>query len=351
MLKRLSVIAAMVGFCSIATAQSVSYRLIESDPDKYKPTALSLDLINFDTYIEPSIGYGLKLETIILNRIMPFINYKHAWMDLSARHIYNSYPMPKNGLANQTTIDLGGVLFLRSKVKKKSVRVVLHSSSSSTHTYTTYLMVPSEIKKMAGVGGGIYFSKKALKFEDDAHPLYRYKSLDGTIDVPIHDVGYTGTDVQPAGDAYTPFAMSYTTSIYGGLHFRSVVNTVIRADGYGRKANAKVADYYIDLMYAPVVAIGNVKDIDGKEWEMVPQSGAIRHLGYKLGYSLHGVKSLGFMYYAEFGKKPGPAMGKSFLNNGTYITVGMGVTIASGKQLSFKHSKKDKDKSATDKKD
>ena len=340
----------MIGFCSMATAQSVSYRPIDSDPDKYKPTALSLDLINFDTYLDASIGYGLKLETVIGGRIMPFINYKHAWTDLSARHIYNSYPMPKNGLHNQTTIDAGGVLFLRSKVKKRHVKIVLHSSSSGGYTYSKYLMVPSEVKRMLGVGGGIYFSQKAMQFEDDAHSLYRYKSLDGTIDVPIHDVGYTGTDVQPAGDAYTPYAMSYTTSIYGGLHIRNVKNTVIQADGYGRRANAKVVDFYFDMMYAPVVAIGNVRDIDGKEWEMVPQSGALRHLGYKVGYSMRSSKTFGFMYYTEFGKKPGPAMGKSFLNNGTYITLGMGVSIASGKQLAFKH-KKDKTKSATDKKD
>ncbi len=142
--------------------------------------------------------------------------------------------------------------------------------------------------------------------------------------------------------------MSYTTSIYGGLHLRNVKNTVIRAESYGRRANAKVVDVYLDLMFAPVISIGNTVDISGKEWKIVPQAGAVRHLGYKVGYAMHSTKSFGFMFYTEFGKKPGPIMGKDFIGNGTYISAGLGVTIASGKQLSFGLSKHKKSRTAED---
>ncbi len=161
MLKRLSVVAAaIVASCSLATAQSVSYRLLESNPDAYKPTALSLDLINCDTYLAAAAGYSVKLETVIARRLMPFISYKHSWEDLATRHIYNTYPMPKGGLRKQTVIDAGAVLFLRSKTKKRPVRVVLHSSSGGGYTYTKYVMVPSEVKRMTGIGGVFILARK-----------------------------------------------------------------------------------------------------------------------------------------------------------------------------------------------
>ncbi len=355
MLKRLSVVAAIVGYCSLATAQSVSYRLLETDPRNYKPTVLCLDLLNCDTYHDVAAGYGVKLETVILGRIMPFVNFKNSWYDGATHHLYNSYPIAPGGLKNQTNLDAGAVLFLFNKVKKRPVRIILKSTSSGRYTFTHFTYVPSEVKRMFGVGGGIFYNRKTLSIQDDAAPFFKYKNLSTGAEVAIPQVGETNAG-QPAGDAYRAFAISNTMSLYGGLHLRNIKNTVIRADGYGKRSNAKVVDVYFDVMVAPVVSVGNVKDIDGKEWKIVPQSGGVNHIGYKAGYAIHSAKSFGFYYYTEFGKRPGPVLGKDFLNNGSYITLGMGVSIGSGLQLNVRshkgkksHTTADKEETAKDK--
>ena len=137
--------------------------------------------------------------------------------------------------------------------------------------------------------------------------------------------------------------MTHIFSIYGGLHYRKITNVEI-STGEGIKANRNTVDLYADIMLAPVVPISNVIDNEGKEWKIVPQSGAIRHLGWKAGATHHNCGRVSLEYNFEFGQKPGPIMGKDFMNSGAYISMGMGLSIGSRKYFHFSGKKEPKAK-------
>ena len=326
--------------------QSVSYRLLQSDPDNYKRSVAYLDLFTADTYLNPNLGSALKLETVIGNRLMPWVQMKYSWADANTHHVVTGFPTNAGGLKKQMILDVGGAFFLVDKNKKKRVRVVLSSTSFGGYTRTHYLMVPSEIKRQFGVEGGLYYNRRALEFDENSHKLYHYQSLDGKYDEAIGDVGAQSA-TQPAGESYKPLSMTHIVSLYGGLHYRKVTNTEISTSGYGIRSNSSVVDMFADIMLAPYVPIANVIDNSGKEYKLVPQSGAISHLGWKAGATVHSAKTVSFEYTFEFGRKPGPKMGTGFLDNGSYIAMGMGISIGFNKQFHMKTTKAGKTKDET----
>ncbi|MES2703953.1 MAG: hypothetical protein V4649_15035 [Bacteroidota bacterium] len=326
-----------LGFSISTGAQQVSYTVIEKDPDKYKRTILYLDLINCDTYNDISAGYAAKLETVVGNRLMLWGQLKRSWLDAAARSRYN-YPVAADGLQKHAINDFGGVFFLTNKNKDKHVKVVLRSSSGGGYSYSKYIMVPATMKSHFGIRGGLFYNAKVLELDNDAHKRFRYESLDGTMNLPIEDVGSSA--VQPAGNAYCPLPLMKATSLYSGLHIRKITNVRLKVGRYGKRANAKVVDVFADLMYGTSTDISNVRDVDGVEWKILPQNGAIRKIGWRIGYSIHSARTFHYQYSAEFGRRPGAIVGDNFTSNGTYITLAMGVSIGSGQYLHFKRKEK-----------
>lgn len=326
MFSKIILTTAIAAVAMSASAQMTSYTKISDDPHNYKPTAAYVDLFNADTYLDANIGYGLKVETVVLKRLMPWIQYKYSYLDIATHHVVSGYPTKEGGLKKQMILDLGGAFFLADKEKKKSLKVVLSSFSGGGYTHTRYMMVPGTIRRMFGVEGGIYYNRKALEFDDDSHSMYTYKTPTGQ-EVPIEGVGTSSGNPQPAGESYKPLSMTNVVSMYGGLRMRKVTSLFISVNGR-TKNNAKVSDLYFDLMLAPVVPIADVVDISGAKWGIEAKKGSIRHLGWRVGYSARGVKTLGMQYNFEFGQKPGPMLSKSFLSNGTYISMGFGVSLA-----------------------
>ncbi|PQJ10763.1 hypothetical protein CJD36_012390 [Flavipsychrobacter stenotrophus] len=331
MLNKITITAALCAITVSASAQMTSYTKTSDDPHNYKPTAAYIDLFNADTYLDASISYGVKVETVILKHLMPWVQYRHSYLDIATHHVVSGYPTKEGGLRKQMVLDLGGAFFLADKEKKKPLRVVLSSFSGGGYTHTRYMMVPGTMRRMFGVEGGVFYNRKALEFDDDSHSMYSYKTPTGQ-EVPIEGVGTSSSNPQPAGESYKPLSMTNVVSIYGGLRLRKVTSLFINVGGR-TKNNAKVSDLYADIMLAPVVPIADVVDINGAKWGIEAKSGSIRHLGWRVGYSARGVKTLGFQYNFEFGQRPGPMLSKSFMANGTFISMGFGVSIAYKKLL------------------
>ena len=326
MFRKIAITAAVSGLALSASAQMTSYTKVSDDPHSYKPTAAYIDLFNADTYLDASISYGLKVETVVLKRLMPWVQYRHSYMDMATHHVVSGYPTKEGGLKKQMVLDIGGALFLADHEKKKSLKVVLSSFSGGGYTHTRYMMVPGTRRRMFGVEGGVFYNRKALEFDDASHSMYSYKTPSGQV-VPIDGVGTSSGNPQPAGESYKPLSMTNVVSIYGGVRMRKVTSLFINVGGR-TKNNAKVSDLYFDLMLAPVVPIADVVDINGAKWGIEAKSGSIRHLGWRMGYSARGVKTAGLQYNFEFGQRPGPMLSKEFLGNGTFISMGLGVSIA-----------------------
>lgn len=325
-MKKVLIAAAIMAISGTVSAQSVKYSVLSDNPAGYKPTTACIDLFNADTYLGANISWGVKLETVLLKRIMPYINVRSAYLDAATHHVVSGYPTSDGGLHKQMNVDLGGALFLGNKEKQKNLRVVLSSYSTGRVTHTRYIMVPGTMVRLMGVEAGLTYSRRALQFDDASHDLYNYKTPSGQV-VPIQSVGASGSYPQPAGESYQPLSMSNIVSIYGGVHLRKVTSLFIMAEGR-KKSNARVSDVYVDIMAAPVVPIKDVVDISGATWGIEAKSNAIRHLGWRVGFATRGVRTLGLQYSFEFGQKPGPKLGKDFMDNGTYISVGMGFSLA-----------------------
>ncbi|MCW3124220.1 MAG: hypothetical protein JWQ38_3712 [Flavipsychrobacter sp.] len=349
MIRKMMLNAAILS-CSLAsTAQMTSYTLLSSDPDDYKRSVVYVDLFTADTYLNPNLGSAVKAETVIGNRIMPWLQMKYSWADANTHHVVSGFPTNASGLKKQFILDAGGALFLVSKNKDKRVKVVLSSHSFGGYTHTKYLMVPSTIKRMFGVEGGVYYNRRALEFEDKSHALYSYKSTTGSYAGPIEDVGSTSSAAgAPTGESYKPLSMTNIMSIYGGIHYRKITNTSIRASGYGKRTNATIMDWYADIMLAPYVPIADVVDNTGQTFELVAAKGAINHLGWKAGATYHTAKTFSFEYNFEFGKKPGPSLGKGFMTNGAYISMGLGFSLGFDTQFKRKQKTVTTEKTSTE---
>lgn len=322
------------------SAGTASISVLGTDVSKYKRTVLCADLLNIETHNDATVYAKFKFETLIGDRIMPFVSIRSTWLDAATRHVFNDYPMPAGGLQKMTATDIGGAFFFKVRTIDRDLKIVLRSSHGGGYSYTKYTHVPGQVMRLTGIRGGMFNYKKALKFGEDSHSMYRYKSADGLTDLPINDVGVF-TDPQPAGQSYQPMSMSIVKCLFAGLQLRSATNTFVKVAGYGRRSNARVLDLYMDLMYAPSITISNVRDIDGNEWQLVPGDKALRRLGYRFGYSIRQSKNAGISFSNEFGLRPGAIMSKSFLSSGAYISLGCGMSLASGKYIKLGGNKKE----------
>jgi hypothetical protein len=349
--KKMMLAAALITGCTMVKAQMVNYTTPVNNPNSYKRSMLYLDLFTADTHLDPTMGSGAKFETMVGGRIMPWAQVKFAWADAATHHVVSGYPTNEGGQKKHLSIEAGGALFLTNQNLNKKVRVVLSSHRSGNYTHTRYLNVSALVKRQMGVRGGIFTNRMALEFDDDSHKYFHYESKDGKIVAPIQSVGSSGVN-QPAGEYYKPVTNASNACLYGGLHKRKITNVSISTNTDGYKSNRAISDLYVDVMLSPVTGIANVVDIKGQEWKIVADKGGIRHLGWRAGYSHHNGQKVSLCYNFEVGQRPGPVMGESFMGDGSYISIGMGISIGSNKFFGIppKSSKKSSPSTTKDKK-
>ncbi|PKP21908.1 MAG: hypothetical protein CVU05_05815 [Bacteroidetes bacterium HGW-Bacteroidetes-21] len=321
------------------SSQTVKYSIVEKNPDLYKKTVLSIDLFDADLCVGATLGMGLRLETQVAN-FVPWVQYKFSYLDGNNSDFIDIKPAA--GLHNQKLLEIGSTWFFKDKNTDCSVKVVLHSQSSSstsrgvttTTTYSKYVDVPSSKKSMLGVDFGLLRSMRSIELdhslgEDDwQNPWWSYETPDGSLHVPIFDAGSdNGSTPQPAGSQWLPGTNYNSNTIFLGLRSRKVINTVINAEGWGKKFNKSITDFYFQLMYAPDSKLETMLDKNGKEWILVPNSKKMnRNLGWRIGLNY---KRFNFLQATvELGYKPGPKIKlKGTLDNGFYLGIGMGFFI------------------------
>ncbi len=356
-MRKFSLAALLAASTLTANAQKVNYSVVETDPDKAKATTLDLQILNLGSYHGISLGYGVKLETMLTDKIAPFVEYKNTYFETpnsGSSATDEGAILPVAGLKHNMNIEAGGTYFFLSRKVASDVKVQLSSMSFGNVTVIHYTMVPSVIKHMLGVRGGVTFFQKSLDFDDDSHPYFNYKSKDGRTVVPI-DNEFAGLHVQPAGRAWEPFSNSKVFAIFAGLDYRNIRNTIIQAEDYGRCANSASIDVYFDLMIAPSVSVANVIDTARQQWQIVPTSKGTSNFGYRFGITRHPGRALWWASTLEFGKKPSAIMGSGFFKTGGYFSYTFSVSISSGlhflarKTEGAPHKMVDKKESSTEK--
>mgnify|MGYP003329391612 CR=1 FL=1 len=141
------------------------------------------------------------------------------------------------------------------------------------------------MRRLFGPEAGVQYSRTPLDFEEDSHTLYNYRSTDGQYNNPIGKPVAGG----PPGYAQNPYSAATIVNPYVGAHYRNVRNVIVALDKKKRpyRSNQNVADLYADVMVGVVKTIDDVIYMNGKKWQIAPQNGATRTVGWRIGYSVH----------------------------------------------------------------
>lgn len=331
-------------------SQTVTYSVIDKNPDNYKKTALSIDIFDSDICTGITMGFAAKIETQVAS-FVPWVQYKHNYVDGNASK--NIDIMPAGGLNKTKHIEVGSIWFFSDNNSEKPVDVVLHSTSTSstsrgvttTTTHSKYVQVPSLTKKMTGLDFGYLRSSRCLELdhslgEDDwQNPDWKYSTPNGSVTLPVYDPGSSPDGVvYPEGSYWMPGTNYTVNTLFVGLRSRKVINTIINADGWGKKANRSITDLYFHLMYAPDAKLETLTDKAGKEWTLVPTGNKMnRNLGWKVGLNYKRFNF--FQATAELGYKPGPKIkAKGMFDNGFYLGLGFGFFLGTKHSFMPKYS-------------
>ncbi len=295
-----------------AMAQNVNYRILTDDPENVKAFSLSLEPFYCDLYrSDVHLGYSVRADLLFLKRMELRADFRRAYLDVTGKETIVSAYYPKNGAKMALFGEAGVSLFLVDKLKKTQAKLVLSSSSDGSYTYTKYIMIPATKRKMWGVRGGIYNNRVAFE-------------MDGTDSFFVMKDN-NGTETPAVNNTVTMFN---ATSLYGGLHWKSIVDVVASTD-YGTRKVGKMVDFYIDFLFAPVVAFSDVKSPGGAEFGLKAKSDHVKRMGWRAGWVYRHPNKVGICYKFEFGARPGfrSADKMDFTSERSYMMFTIGVNI------------------------
>ncbi len=301
-----------------ATAQKVNYKILSDDPRNVKSFSLALEPAYLDLYASDfHLGYSIRAELLLLKRLELRADFRRAYFDMNQKEAENNPWLPKNGVKQASAFEAGFSLFFFDKLTKTQTKLVLSSRTSGNYTYTKYIMIPATARKMFGVGGGLYNNRVALNIEKDKQVNFDIAKGNG-------DTAVSGDDI---------FTMFNASVLYGGLHWKKIIDVIADTD-YGMRKVGGMTDFYIDFLFAPVLHFSDVKDPNGEIYEVKAASDHLKRMGWRLGWTYRHPNKVGFTYKMEFGSRPGyqTKKGISLDNEKAFFLFTLGFNIPAGKK-------------------
>lgn len=307
---------------TLSKAQSISYDYVRNNPFDIKNLTFSIDpfFVDVNGHNGYSFGWGARAEAMFGKRLL--LNY-----DVRTGFGTNHYRKSNDNTRNYFAMEGGIGLILLNKLKNKNLRIVLSESTSGNVKTTTTISggVPAKTRLIIALRGG--FSQYTNTLD--------YKNLNDSIltfnGTPYKTAQSNGmfTDssdfqsIKPI-DQYGGIAMM---TLYGGFQFRKIWDLVVDVSGYGQRSNVRYSDFYIDVMFAPVIGIKNFENSDGRKYDV--KYDAKSHFGYRLGWYFRKPKDQGFSFKFELGSRPGfkAAEGKYFNQKNLYGMLTFGLYI------------------------
>ncbi|MDX5321772.1 MAG: hypothetical protein LPK45_11580 [Bacteroidota bacterium] len=276
--------------CYLANAQQVNYRITSDDPKNVKAFSLSLEPFYCDlSGVDIHIGYSLRADLLILKRMEVRGDFRRAYVDINGGETKTQYFYPKNETKMASYFEAGASLFLSDRTQKVNTKLVLSSRTSGNYTYTKYIMIPATKRKMFGLRGGLYNNRVA--FEVDGNGQY-FELKDGN------------GDTLAGGAPDNAVSMYNTTSLYAGLHWKSIIDVVAQTD-YGRKKVGGVSDFYIDVLLGSIVQFSDLMSTGGTIYSMNPDNDKVKRIGWRAGWIYRHPNKVGLTFKFEFGARPG----------------------------------------------
>ncbi|MBA3664046.1 MAG: hypothetical protein H0W61_07550 [Bacteroidetes bacterium] len=288
-------------------AQSVSYSYIRNNPFDIKNFSASIDpmFVDLNAHNGYAFGWGLRGEYMMGKRIL-------ANFDTRIGFGTNYYRKSNDNTKNYFCMDGGLGLILSNKAKDKHTRVILSQSTSGNYRTTTSITVPSKSRFIVALRGGFSQYNNTLSYKGLADSLLTFKGnvhgSDSTItykraqasDTYVFQDTTQGRASAKAVDQYGGITM---VSFYGGFQFRTIRDLLINVDGYGYRGNSRYSDFFIDVLFAPIVKIRDFKASDGRSYDV--KYTQTSHFGWRLGWFWRKPKDQGFSAKFEIGSRPG----------------------------------------------
>ncbi|NUM32585.1 MAG: hypothetical protein HUU47_09725 [Bacteroidetes bacterium] len=312
----------------IANSQRLKYTILKDEPDKIKNATFHIDPFYADAWsTNTTLGWGLRADLMLKKRISANVFFKKAYLDMNARsHFDKDLVTPKRGFKKLTYFEPVVSYHLIDKLKKKSVKVVISSSTSYSGSYKTtttkYIMVPGTVRKIRGVRGGFYFLNSAIDMnEGDAISSWVAKKDSSIIKFGGYDNKVHGSPI------YNGYTQMNQIAFFGGITFKSITNLQTKIEGYRKtRGNYSFYDFYFDLMFAPVLSYQDIKFKDGSVYNLKNNSN--KRTGWRTGLLFKFVNKPYMSYGFELGQRPGfVGNKKGILNPRTFLNITMGISI------------------------
>ncbi len=309
-------------------SQQLSYKILKDEPDKIKNFTLHIDPFYADAWsTNTTLGFGLRADAMIAKRLSANVFFRKAYLDMNARsHADGSLVQPKKGFSKLTYFEPAVSFHLIDKVKKKSVKVILSSSTSYSGNYKTttskYIMVPGSVRKIRGVRGGLFFVNTAIDM-DQGEAIGTWEAKNGNETVKFGTYG----DRVHGSAIYNGYTQMRQATVFGGITLKSITNLQTEVEGYSKtRGNYNFYDFYFDMMFAPVISYQDVKMADGTVFNVSNNSN--KRTGWRTGMLWKNSSKAFLSYGFEFGQRPGYAgSDKGILNSRSFLNLFMGISI------------------------
>lgn len=295
------------------TGQSTHYKIVENNPGN-KSLLIGLSPFEVNSYTpDISIAWAIRTNWMMNKFLQVDMDIRQAYLDINQSGVYSP-----EGLKKAHWYQAGAAFNFRTRSVNRPVKVVLQRSRGSNYERITYIRVPSDVKRISSVHGGFLTILNNHKIENDFTRGFEEGDLQGK--TPAGQVVYFRDTINYETINYVANA----SGVYAGFNFRSFKDLVIQTDGYGEKSTRIMSDFYLDLIFTPLVHYSlrpNSKQAMFKDMDISIPENKKKLLGWRVGYSYASGKTVGFTAKIEAGQQPG------IPGNGFFMNVGMGMSI------------------------
>ncbi len=236
-MKKLTTLICVLAAIAVTAQEQVKHTPVSDDP-AFNNLSIR-PAIAVDMGFAEGWGAGLGVDARYVNDNLP-IQFRASWHQnfIGSQNI-NALNKPLMGL------EAGAAFAFANTNPKKPLRVVLKSSESrgayTTTTHITYINVDGTLNKRKLLRGGLFMHRNNW-------------SAGGITD-----------DVQITVNGGTPLmnGNSFATGLYAGIGAQRRNDLVINTEQYGQRRSSLFIQWYLDVLFAPSVNLGEWTDETG----------------------------------------------------------------------------------------
>jgi hypothetical protein len=304
-------------FCSFVQqlkAQSVSYKILENDPDARK-VFLEINPFNAQYYgPDINIGADFGIHIWLGSRFQLEGNLRKAYLDANTTGDF----VPEN-LSKASQFYAGGAFNLISSSNTRANRVVLASGKERRNMVSvTSIDVDAQSRNVVALRGGIQRFHNNVQIDNDITEEFTEN------DIQAEDVDGNLIFIRDTINFETINYEANSAGFYVGLNLKTIRRVIIETDDYDTKSNVRIDDVYADVLLCPSVKYlirPNDLQTAFSNLDFNNSVNKRKTIGWRLGWNFLSNKGAGLSWRVEGGQQPGRP------DKSWFLSVGMGLSI------------------------